>query len=328
MTPAHLHRTHRRPLPGQIRRPRSKAEHGRRFSLVWLIPIVAAAVGAWLAYKTLSERGPEITIHFQTATGLAAGKTEIRHKNVKLGVVEKVELADDMETVVVTARMEKSVTPNLTAGARFWVVLPASASPAFPASIRWSPAPISSSIRDPAIARASLPASKCRRWYAPASSGREFVLLTDRIGNIGPGSNVYYRGIVVGQVAGYDPPGIDKALRLHIFVRDPFASYVYDGSRFWNASGISLKTTTTGFKFQLESLDAVLGGGVVFDTPSTARIGEPAKADHVFPLFDDADSVENATYIHKTPYLIYFLGSVAGLRRVPPCNCAASPSAR
>ena len=96
---------------------KTKAEHGRRFSLVWLIPIVAAAVGAWLAYKTFSERGPEITIHFQTATGLAAGKTEIRHKNVKLGTVEKVELADDMETVVVTARMEKWVTPDLTAGA-------------------------------------------------------------------------------------------------------------------------------------------------------------------------------------------------------------------
>ncbi|HXU57127.1 MAG TPA: MlaD family protein, partial [Verrucomicrobiae bacterium] len=103
---------------------KTKAEHGRHFSLVWLIPIVAAAVGAWLAYKTLSERGPEITIHFQTATGLAAGKTEIRHKNVKLGTVEKVELADDMETVVVTARMEKWVTPELTQGVRFWVVLP------------------------------------------------------------------------------------------------------------------------------------------------------------------------------------------------------------
>ena len=103
---------------------KTKAEHGRRFSLVWLIPIVAAAVGAWLAYKTLSERGPEITIHFRTATGLAAGKTEIRHKNVKLGTVETVELADDMETVVVTARMEKWVTRDLTEGARFWVVLP------------------------------------------------------------------------------------------------------------------------------------------------------------------------------------------------------------
>jgi paraquat-inducible protein B len=148
--------------------------------------------------------------------------------------------------------------------------------------------------------------------------GREFVLLTDRLGNVGPGSSVYYRGLAVGEVARYELPGMDKPLQLHIFVRDPYAGYVYDGSRFWNASGISLKTTGQGFKLQLESLDAVLGGGVVFDTPSTARIGEPAKADHVFPLFDDADSVENATYTHKAPYLVYFLGSVAGLQAGSP----------
>src|SRR6185312_9113130 len=92
--------------PDPTARIKTRAEHGRRFSLVWLIPIVAAAVGAWLAYTTISQRGPEITIHFQPATGLAAGETETRHKNVKLGPVEEVERADDMETGGVTARME------------------------------------------------------------------------------------------------------------------------------------------------------------------------------------------------------------------------------
>ena len=117
----------------------------------------------------------------------------------------------------------------------------------------------------------------------------------------------------MGEVTGYELEGIDKPLRLHVFVRDPYASYVYPGSRFWNASGVPLKTIPQGFKFQLESLDAVLGGGVVFDTPSTARIGEPAKAKTIFPLYEDADSVENAAYTHKVPYLVYFLGSVSGL---------------
>ena len=233
-----------------------------------------------------------------------------------------------METVEVTARMEKWATPDLTAGARFWVVLPhlgLSGISGLDTLVSGSYIELDPGPGDSAREFTGLEVPPVVR---SGERGREFVLLTDRIGNIGPGSNVYYRGIAVGEVAGYDPPGIDKALRLHIFVRDPFASYVYDGSRFWNASGISLKTTSQGFKFQLEFLDAVLGGGVVFDTPSAARIGEPAKSDHVFPLFDDADSVENATYTHKAPYLIYFLGSVAGLRRVPLCNCAASPSAR
>ena len=35
------------------------------FSIVWIIPIVAALVGGWLAYKTISEKGPTITIAFE-----------------------------------------------------------------------------------------------------------------------------------------------------------------------------------------------------------------------------------------------------------------------
>ena len=50
----------------------------RNFSLVWLIPLVAAVIGAFLAYKAISEQGPTITIRFKTAAGLEAGKTKVR----------------------------------------------------------------------------------------------------------------------------------------------------------------------------------------------------------------------------------------------------------
>src|SRR6516165_6062585 len=271
------------PIPGPpgsdpVAHIRTRAHHGRRFSLVWLIPLVAAAIGAWLAYKTYSERGTDITISFETASGLAAGKTEIRHKNVKLGTVQSVELSEDFSKVIVTARMEKWADPGLGKQRREFTAL-----------------------EEPPVVRSGEP-------------GREFLLVTNRIGNIAVGSSVYFRGLTVGEVTGYELEGIDQPLRLHVFVRDPYASYVYAGSRFWNASGVSLRTTTSGFKLQLESLDAVLGGGITFDTPATARIGSPARAQTIFPLYEDADSVESAIYTHKAPYLVYFLGSVAGLQ--------------
>ena len=54
--------------------PQAVVQARSRFSLVWLIPIVAALIGAWLAYKAYSEQGPSITITFATAEGLEAGK--------------------------------------------------------------------------------------------------------------------------------------------------------------------------------------------------------------------------------------------------------------
>ena len=293
---------------------KTRAQHGRRFSLVWLIPLVAAAIGAWLAYKTYSERGPDITISFETASGLAAGKTEIRHKNVKLGTVQSVELSPDFSKVMVTARMEKWAAPQLRATTRFWVVSPRfslSGVSGLETLLSGSYIELDPGLGEPRRDFTGLEEPPVVRSGEP---GREFLLMTDRIGNIAVGSSVYFRGLTVGEVTGYELEGIDQPLRLHIFVRDPYAGYVYAGSRFWNASGISLKTTTTGFKLQLESLDAVLGGGITFDTPSTARIGTPARAQTIFPLYEDADSVESAIYTHKAPYLVYFLGSVSGLQ--------------
>ncbi len=58
--------------PGQI--PDAVVAERRGFPLVWLIPIVAAVIGGWLAFTTIMEQGPEITITFETAEGLEAGK--------------------------------------------------------------------------------------------------------------------------------------------------------------------------------------------------------------------------------------------------------------
>ena len=38
--------------------PAAVVEAKSRFSFVWLVPIVAALIGAWLAFTAISERGP------------------------------------------------------------------------------------------------------------------------------------------------------------------------------------------------------------------------------------------------------------------------------
>jgi len=69
------------PDPDLAALPEPAVRRGRP-SLVWLIPIVAAVIGAWIALKAYSEHGPTITITFQSAEGLEAGTTRIKHKDV------------------------------------------------------------------------------------------------------------------------------------------------------------------------------------------------------------------------------------------------------
>ena len=49
-----------------------------QISIVWLVPVVAALVGIYLTYWAWSEKGPTITITFESAEGLEAGKTKLQ----------------------------------------------------------------------------------------------------------------------------------------------------------------------------------------------------------------------------------------------------------
>jgi len=98
-----------------------KTKKSFSFSLVWLVPLVAALIGGWLVYKAFSEKGPTITITFKTAEGLEAGKTKIKYKDVEVGQVESVDLSEDGSYVIVTAELRKSAEPHLTENTRFWV---------------------------------------------------------------------------------------------------------------------------------------------------------------------------------------------------------------
>ena len=103
-------------LPDSIIQPRS------RFSLIWLVPLVAVSIGAWIAYKAWSDMGPTITITFNTAEGLEAGKTKIKYKNVEIGKVNTIDLKENVDGVVVTAELSKKSQKFLTKNTLFWVV--------------------------------------------------------------------------------------------------------------------------------------------------------------------------------------------------------------
>ena len=89
--------------------PEVEVKKRRGISLVWLIPLVAGAIAIWLAYTTLQEKGPQITVVFDTAEGLEAGKTQVKYRNVEVGLVDEVALSEDLSHIVVTASLDKAM---------------------------------------------------------------------------------------------------------------------------------------------------------------------------------------------------------------------------
>lgn len=64
-------------------------------SLIWLVPVVAALISITLVAQVLLERGPTVEVSFRTAEGLEAGKTVVKYKDVQIGVVRSLRLAQD-----------------------------------------------------------------------------------------------------------------------------------------------------------------------------------------------------------------------------------------
>jgi len=294
---------------------RARTGHGSRISMIWLIPLVAIAVAGWLAWRTISQKGPVITITFLSAEGLEAGKAHVRHKDVDLGLVTSIVLSPDLSHVIVTVQMNKEATPVLTDKAMFWVVRPR----LFAGSVSGISTLVSGSYIE---MQPSTEAGEARRAFTgreeppilePNSPGRVFVLEADRLGSLSLGAPVFYRDLTVGKVLGWDLKDQARRAVIRIFIDAPYDQYVTDRSRFWDASGVSVKLGADGVQLQLESLRAVLLGGVAFETPDEARGDPPSASERAFVLFPSHDAALSAGYTRRYSLRTYFNDSVRGL---------------
>ncbi len=290
--------------------------HKRRFSIsiVWLVPLVAVLIGGWLVYKALSEKGPEITITFKSAEGLEAGKTKIRYKDVELGQVSAIRLSEDLSEVVVTAELVKEAEDFLSVNTRFWVIRArVGVSGVSGLGTLFSGAYITLDPGNPGNKTHHFKGLEHPPLVTTDLPGRQFLLKADSLGSLDVGSPVYYRKIQAGQVVAYDLAEDGHTIVFKIFINAPYHAFVYQNTRFWNASGFDVKLDTQGVQIDTESLVSILIGGIAFGIPQAEAPATPAEPEAVFRLFKNIDKAKERTYWVKNKSILYFNESVRGL---------------
>lgn len=285
-----------------------------RPSIIWVIPIVAALAGAFVAWRSFSERGPEITIHFASAEGLEAGKTKVKYKDVEVGLVEEIELTEDLSGVAVHARMVKEFAPHLTEKTRFWVTRARVAGGEISGlGTLFSGAYIGvDPVSDGASTRDFLGLDEAP-VVATNEPGRHYMLRSYRAGAFAVGTPVFYRKIKVGEVVSseLDPSG--EFVSVRVFVHAPHDTRVKPDTRFWNASGLDVSMTAEGVSVDTESVASILIGGIAFDTHGDGQGAPAAEPESIFPLYENREASEKQTYSQKVTWLLHFNQSVRGL---------------
>jgi paraquat-inducible protein B len=282
-------------------------------SIVWLVPVVAALVGGFVAWRTLSERGPEITIAFATADGLEAGKTLIKYKEVEIGVIEDVSLNPDLSGVVCRARMVKDAEDYLTEGTRFWVVTArvaggqVSGLGTLLSGAYIGIDPVREGKRARAFQGLAVPPV-----VTTGQPGKELVLRSYHAGAMEVGTPIYFRKIRAGEVVASELDPSEEFVTTRIFVNAPYDDRVRSGTRFWKASGIDVSLGAEGVRVDTESIVSILIGGIAFETIGDG--GAPAPPGSVFALYPSREETQREVYTQKAHYMLHFDQSVRGLK--------------
>ena len=287
---------------------------GKRISVVWIIPILAALVAIGIAIQRVLSEGPTITIVFTVAEGLEAGKTFVKYKDVNIGQVTAVRLSPDYSKVEVTAKIDKSAAGLMVEDAKFWVVEPRVTL----SGVSGLGTLLSGNYIGFEIGKSNQQQRKFTGIEVPpiitsGQPGRQFVLKAENLGSLGIGSPIYYRRLEVGQVIAYDLVSDGKGVEIKVFVNAPFDRYVNPDTRFWNASGIDVSVGTGGLEVRTQSLVAVIAGGLAFDTPPFVAKTEPAAVNTVFTLYSDQATAMRQPESDAARYVLYFSESLRGL---------------
>ncbi|WP_422139612.1 MlaD family protein [Endozoicomonas sp. ALC020] len=271
----------------------SDLKERRRVPAIWLLPLIALMIVAFLIWRTLYQHGLEVHVHFDSAKGMQVGKTEVRYNGLAVGKVARMTMTKDLEGVDVELEMDRQMQKYLRDNSQFWLVQP-----------QLSVAGVSG--LDTLVSGnyiAFKPSEKGERQLSflalnsPPTPGIEegglsLVLQAEELSSVQEGSPVYYRRLKVGEVTRYALSPDNERVDVHVYIKPMFTHLVRKNTRFWNAGGVDISGGLTHLKVRTQSLISIIQGGVALYTPEWEE-KEPKASDGTrFPLYDDYDAAE------------------------------------
>ncbi len=267
-------------------------------SLIWLVPILALVIALGAVWQNYSQRGPLIEVRFSDASGISADETELRFRDMSVGIVEEIEFTEDLSQVAVSIRVHKDLAPYVDADARFWVVRPEVTTQ----GVRGLDTVLSGvyiqGTWDQEIGRpsASFDGLDEEPLLRIGETGVTFHIFSEE--TLPPADTpILYKGVEVGRL---DTPKIsDDGMRVETtaVIFEPFDQLVSSATRFWNVSGVSFKLNSGGAQLDFSSLASLVAGGVTFATFASG--GEPMEEGTEFKLHHDEDSAREDYFLHS-----------------------------
>lgn len=288
-----------------------------RASFVWAIPLVALLIALGVAWQSYTDRGPLIAIEFENGAGITKRETELRYRDIAVGVVEEVKFSDGLETVIALVRLDKNVAPYVDANASFWVVRPELSARgvsgldtvlsgvyiegSWDSDIQQSQDTFTGLIDAP--------------LFRHGKEGLEITLRTTPGGSITDDSSISFRGIEVGRVGTATISEQGSFATAKAIIYHPHSRLISASTRFWDTSGFTFSVGPGGAEIDFSSVATLIGGGLTFDTfvSGTNLVTKGAEFDVYADEKAARNSLFNASEVEALEMRVVFDESVSGL---------------
>ncbi|WHZ37709.1 MlaD family protein [Sagittula sp. MA-2] len=302
------------PLSKPSRRPTS-------LSLIWLIPVIAILAALGVAWQNWNDRGPLIEVAFDQAAGVSPHETELRYRDIAVGVVEGVHFSAELDRVVTEIRLDKTIAPYVDTDSSFWIVRPEVTAQGVTG--------LDTVLSGVYIAGAwdGEPGTPEDRFVgvndAPMLAlGEEGVTFTLRSENGLPTDNtpILYRGVQVGRMGRTEVSDDGLTVTAQAVVLEPYTRLVTSSTRFWDISGFSFSINAQGASLDFSSLASLISGGVTFETLASG--GTPLRDGVTFTLHPDEETAREDFFLEgeggSITMMMIFEENLAGLSAGAP----------
>ena len=267
-----------------------------RASIVWLVPVAALLIAIGVALNTWRDRGPVIEIAFSDAGGIIANETQLKFRNVSVGVVERIRFSDDLEKVLVSVRIDKSVAPFVDDDAEFWIVRPeVTASGVSGLETVLSGVHIEGAWDGVAETQQYSYAGLDEAPLVTAGrAGLTFELRSSSDSTMTENTPILYKGIEVGRIGKARISQDGRWVFADAIVYAPHDGLVTTATRFWNTSGFSFSLGPNGARLDFSSVSSLIAGGISFDTLVSG--GQTVARGSVFEVYSDEAAARTSIF--------------------------------
>ena len=257
---------------------------------IWIVPMTAFFIALWLAWQYFSQLGPKVQIVFESSAGLKVGQSQVKMRDVPVGIVKNITLLDGKKGVVVTVQMDKDSEDYLNKDTKFWIAKPKIDTKGISGLDTLMSGSYVEIYGDKGEGGQNYFVGLEEPFIdKEAMMGVRYMLTAPDARDLTAGANVYYRKMKVGNLESVRLSQDGEKVNFVVFIEDAYTKFINSQTQFWKNDFMSFSYHDNVFRMNLAPIASLLSGGISLSTTTKSTREGTLDENHIFPLYLDYD---------------------------------------